>query len=104
MIIIAIRRSEKLKSVHHFWIAHIAIADFVTGILIAIQIFLSLNNLTTIIGCRIFFAAAWPTYSASIFGFLIVSYTSFKCIRSSIPNVNLDYIERRRIKLQIDCV
>ena len=68
MIIIAIRRSEKLKSVYHVWIAHIAIADFVAGILIAIQIFLSLNNLTTIIGCRIFFAAALPTYSFSILG------------------------------------
>ena len=104
MIIIAIRRSEKLKSVYHFWIAHLAIADFSAGILIAIQIFLSANNLTTIIGCRIFFTAATPTYSASIFGFLMVSYTSYKCIRSSTPIVSLDRLERRRVKIQICCV
>ena len=104
MIIIAIRRSEQLKSVYHFWIAHLAIADFASGILIAIQIFISANNLTTIIGCRIFFTAAMPTYSASIFGFLMVSYTSYKCIRSSIPIVSLDHLERRRVKIQICCV
>ena len=89
---------------YHFWIAHLAIADFVLGILIAIQIFISSNELTTVIGCHIFFTAALPTYSASIFGFLMISYTNYKCIRSSIPIVNLDCIERRRVKLQIGCV
>ena len=104
IIIIAIRRSEKLKTVYHFWIAHLAIADFVAGILIAIQIFLSANDFTTIIGCRIFFAAVMPTFSASIFGFLMVSYTSYTSIRSSIPIVKLDRLERRRVKMQIGCV
>ena len=104
MIIIAIRRSEKLKSVYHFWMAHLAIADFVTGVLIAIQMFLSSNNLTTIMGCRIFYTAALPTFSASIFGLFMVSYTSYKCTRSLTPIVNLDCLERQRVKIQIGCV
>ena len=101
LILAAIKKSNSLQSVIHYWMGNLAVADLFVGFSVGVRVTLELIQLSTELGCRLLFGVAIMSFGVSITGLFMASYETYKCIKSSIMKQSMLPWEKRMTILKI---
>ena len=82
IILIAVKRLKNRRITLHYWIAHLAVTDFSTGMIAEIRCLLDIFDLQNNATCKVIQILLVTTFCTSMTGILAISVISFKAVRS----------------------
>ena len=101
LILLAIVRTKKLQTILHYWMASLAVADFLVGLTIATKLVLNYAHLLNELACRISIGIIIQCSCVSIFSLVGLSIDSFKCIRDMRPASAATSRDKLMVKIRI---